>query len=234
METALSTPAGQDQSAAPGARGPGRRQRNVRGQGARLTNEIVAAALALIERTGSDEAVTLRAVAREVGISAPSIYAHFADRDAIIVAAVLQVFDELTDAIEAGEESAGQDPVDRLVGGCEGYVRFGLEHPARYGVLFSGRRLAMQDYCKPVQLSPDGKPVLEFGAESFALLVQAIEDCLEAGASASTDVVADATAVWVAMHGIVTLRTALPGFPWPDPNQFVRQYVLSLAHVQAS
>ena len=245
METAVSTPAsqaqsgassspaGQAQSAAPDARGPARRQRNARGQGARLTDEIVAAALNLIERTGSDEAVTLRAVAREVGIAAPSIYAHFADRDAIIIAAVLQVFDELTDAIEAGAESAGQDPVGRLVGGCEAYVKFGLEHPARYGVLFSERRLGMQDYCEPVQLSPDGKPVLEFGAESFALLVQAIEDCVEAGASASTDVVADATAIWVAMHGTVTLRTALPGFPWPDPDLFARQYVPSLAHVQA-
>ena len=223
--------AGQDQSGGPA---PGRRQRNARGQGARLTNEIVAAALNLVERTGSDEAVTLRAVAREVGIAAPSIYAHFADRDAIIIAAVLQVFDELTDAIEAGVDSGHQDPVDRLVGGCAAYVKFGLEHPARYGVLFSERRLGMQDYCKPVQLSPDDKPVLEFGAESFALLVQAIEDCVAAGASASTDVVADATAVWVAMHGTVTLRTALPGFPWPDPDRFVRQYVLSLAHVQAS
>jgi Tetracyclin repressor-like, C-terminal domain len=76
--------------------------------------------------------------------------------------------------------------------------------------------------------------VLEFGAESFALLVQAIEDCVKAGAAASTDVVADATAVWVAMHGTVTLRTSLPGFPWPEPRQFVRQYILSLAHVQAS
>jgi AcrR family transcriptional regulator len=243
MESALSTagsqvaaPAartapGSSESAAPGSR---RRQRNARGQGARLTEEIVAAALALIERAGSDEAVTLRAVAREVGIAAPSIYAHFADRDAIIIAAVLQVFDDLTDAVEAGLESAGQDPVDRLVGGCEAYVSFGLQQPARYGVLFSERRLGMQDYCKPVQLSPDGKPVLEFGAESFALLVQSIEDCVETGASASTDVVADATAVWVAMHGTVTLRTALPGFPWLDPDQFVRQYVLSLAQVRAS
>jgi len=225
VETALST--------AQGSARAGRRQRNARGQGARLTEEIVSAALALIERTGSDEAVTLRAVAREVGIAAPSIYARFADRDAIIIAAVLRVFDELTDAIEAGVESAGQDPVHRLVGGCEAYVAFGLEHPARYGVLFSERRLAMQDYCKPVQLSHDGKPVLEFGAESFALLVQAIEDCVEAGASASTDVVADATAVWVAMHGTVTLRTALPGFPWPDPDQFVREYVRTLARVTA-
>jgi AcrR family transcriptional regulator len=231
---ASSTPAGQARSGASSAQRPGRRQRNARGQGARLTSEIVAAALTLIERTGSDEAVTLRAVAREVGIAAPSIYAHFADRDAIIIAAVVQVFDELTDAIEAGLESAGQDPVDRLVAGCEAYVQFGLEHPARYGVLFSERRLGTQDYCKPVQLSPGGKPVLELGAESFALLLQAIEDCVEAGASASTDVLADATAVWVALHGTVTLRTALPGFPWPDPGQFVRQYVPALTHVRAS
>ena len=60
-----------------------------RGQGNRLADDIVRGALAIIERTGSDEAVTLRAVAREVGIAAPSIYAHFADREAIIMAAVV-------------------------------------------------------------------------------------------------------------------------------------------------
>ena len=77
-----------------------RRQRNARGQGARLTEDIVTGALALIERAGSDEAVTLRAVAREVGIAAPSIYAHFADRDAIVMAVTVRVFDELAEAVE--------------------------------------------------------------------------------------------------------------------------------------
>ncbi len=210
-----------------------RRQRNARGQGSRLTKDIVSGALALIERTGSHEAVTLRAVAREVGIAAPSIYAHFPDRDAVLMAAVMRIFDELTEVIEAAAESAGPDPVARLVAGCEAYVAFGLAHPARYGVLFSGRQIAAQDYCKPVPIGPDGRPVLEFGAESFALLVKSIENCVTAGASASADVVADATAVWVAMHGTVTLRTSLPGFPWPDPGTFVRQLVLSLARITA-
>jgi AcrR family transcriptional regulator len=216
-------------TAAPVSR-PGRRQRNARGQGGRLTDDIVTGALALIERTGSDEAVTLRAVAREVGIAAPSIYPHFADRDAIVMTAVMRIFDELTSAI-AGAAAAGPDPVDRLVAGCEAYLGYGLSHPARYGVLFSERRMSAGDYCEPVPLGPDGRPVLEFGAEAFALLVNAIEDCVKAGASDSTNVVADATAVWVALHGTVALRTALPGFPWPEPAQFVRQFVLSLAHV---
>ena len=173
-------------------------------------------ALALIERTGSDEAVTLRAVAREVGIAAPSIYPHFADRDAIVMAVVVRIFAELTDAIEAGEAAAGPDPVDRLVAGCAAYVEYGLSHPARYGVLFSERRASAQDYCEPMALGPDGRPVLAWGADAFEHLVRGIGDCVTAGVSTSTEVPADATAVWVALHGMVTLRSALPGFPWPS------------------
>jgi AcrR family transcriptional regulator len=218
--------------------GPPRRQRNARGEGSRLTEDIVTAALALIERTGSDDAVTLRAVAREIGIAAPSIYPHFPDRDAIVTAVVVRVFDELAEAIRHGADAAAGDPVDRLIAGCEQYVRFGIDHPARYGVLFSERRNAMTlaaDYCKPVVIGPGGRPVLEFGAEAFALLVDEIQACVEGGTSASTDVVADGTAVWVALHGTVTLRTALPGFPWPEPvSAFVRQLVLPLAKVSAA
>jgi AcrR family transcriptional regulator len=191
----------------------------------------VTGALALIERSGSDEAVTLRAVAREIGISAPSIYAHFADRDAIVMAVVLRVFGELAEAIEQGTALAGQDPVARLVAGCGAYVSFGLAHPARYGVLFSTHSRPPEEYCAPVPLGPDGRPVMEFGAEAFALLVRGIEDCVKTGSSASADVIADATAVWVALHGAVTLRTTLPGFPWPEPEPFVRHLVLSLARI---
>ena len=86
-----------------------KRHRNPRGQGARLTEDIVSGALALIERTGSAEAVTLRAVAREVGIAAPSIYAHFPTGTRSLAAVVVRIFDELTEAIEQGLKSADQE-----------------------------------------------------------------------------------------------------------------------------
>ena len=64
------------------------RERNRRGEGGKLRAEILEGATALLEQNGSEEAVTLRAVARQVGISAPSIYSHFPDREAIVDAIV--------------------------------------------------------------------------------------------------------------------------------------------------
>lgn len=208
----------------------GARHRNARGQGAQLADEIVAGALDIIEHTGSSEAVTLRVVAREVGIAAPSIYAHFPDRQSIVMAAVARIFEELRESIEEGV-AVHDDPVERLLAGCEAYVAFGLGHPARYRVLFSEERIADSEYCRPVSIGPDGRPLLEFGAESFALLVDALAACVESGDSATTDLLADATAIWVAMHGCVSLRTALPEFPWPPPSWFVQQFVLALGRI---
>src|ERR1700759_5833745 len=122
-----------------------RHRRNARGQGTRLADDIVRGALALVERTGSDEAVTLRAVAREVGIAAPSIYAHYADREAIIMAAVVQVFDELAAAIEKAETTVSADPVQRLLAGCQAYLEYGLGRPGRCALWFSPRGGARED-----------------------------------------------------------------------------------------
>jgi len=207
------------------------RRRNARGHGAQLADEIVTGALAIIERTGSSEAVTLRAVAREVGIAAPSIYAHFPDRQAIVMAAVVQIFDELRIAIGDGV-AEHTDAVERLVAGCTAYVSFALAHPSRYNVLFSEERIADTAHCQPVLIGPGGRPLLEYGAESFALLVDALEACVESGVSSSTDVVADSTTIWVAMHGAVSLRLALPEFPWPSPEWLVRRFVVSLGRIE--
>ncbi|MBO0692570.1 MAG: TetR/AcrR family transcriptional regulator, partial [Acidimicrobiaceae bacterium] len=102
----------------------GTRVRNRRGEGSRLRDDIVSAAVEILEKTGNPEAITLRAVARQVGIAAPSIYGHFADRDAIIVAVVTEGFTRLTRVLK--EALAGStDPVESLRLGCDAYLRFG-------------------------------------------------------------------------------------------------------------
>ena len=59
------------------------RTRNKRGEGAQLRTDIVRAAARLLDE-GTEQNVTLRSVAREAGVSAPSIYSHFADTDACV------------------------------------------------------------------------------------------------------------------------------------------------------
>jgi AcrR family transcriptional regulator len=203
------------------------RVRNPRGEGSQLSGDIVTGAVALMERTGSADAVTLRAVAREVGIAAPSIYAHFAHRDAIVWAVMTQAFDEIAEAVEAAIASR-EDVVEQLVAGCEAYVTYGLAHPAVYRTLFSHELPPPEDGVKVA----DG--TLPIGGEAFALLVDGIARCARAGRSTSTDTFADATAVWVALHGTVSLWSTLCDFPWPDEEGFVRRMTLSLARVPSS
>lgn len=201
----------------------------------RLADEIVAGAQALIERAGSDDAVTLRSVAREVGIAAPSIYAHFPDREAILWAVVRRVFNELRMRVQAAGDK-WDDPVERLVAGCEAYVEFGLSNPARYRVLFARQlpKPAGTEAIVPptVELLMDGRS-LPVGGDAFALLVEGIQGCVAAGRSTSKDPFEDATAVWVALHGMVSLWSTMCDFPWPESqDRFIRRLVLALAHIE--
>lgn len=194
------------------------RARNPRGSGARLRGEIVAAAATLIARTGSDQAVTLRSVAREVGISAPSIYGHFSDRDAIVEAVVSESLEQLHLAV-ADAVSAHPDPVEGLYAGCSAYVEFGISEPARYRVLFG--------WSRPKGRSPQSDTR---GLAAFNTLVTNLDACVAAGRSASTDAFVDAVSIWTSLHGQVMLRADLPEFPWPSTDT-VGEMVRSLARL---
>lgn len=200
------------------------RERNRRGEGGKLRDDILAGATALLERTGNEEAVTLRAVAREVGISAPSIYSHFPDgREAIVEAVVDGAFADFNTAIEDAANAAiatGAGPRERVRAGCAAYLRFAAERPNRYKLLFERQHRI-------------GGDVPDVEIAGFDLLVRSIQDCVAAGISASTDPTRDATAIWLALHGYATLPARLPMFPWPDADALLDRIVDGLAEIKA-
>src|SRR3954454_16164772 len=100
-----------------------RRRRNPRGEGSRLRTELIAAAAELLEETGSEDAVTLRAVARRAGVTPTSIYPHFADTGAILTEVVRDAFTALTAELRAGDQSL-QNADQHLTAVCDAYVRF--------------------------------------------------------------------------------------------------------------
>jgi AcrR family transcriptional regulator len=201
------------------------RERNRRGEGARLRDDILAAATELLEQTGSEEAVTLRAVARQVGISAPSIYAHFADREAIVDAIVNDAFSDFNAAILAASEAAvqaGGGPRARLRAGCAAYLEFAEERPNRYKLLF-----ARQDL---IGDAAEGVPAVRL--ESFRELADSVQACIDAGISGSEDPDRDAAAIWVALHGFATLHSAGSGFPWPGTDTLLDRIIDGLAQLR--
>ena len=195
---------------------PGRR-RNRRGEGDRLREEIITAASQMIGEAGDDTALTLRGVARRVGIAAPSIYRHFTDVDELKMAVVRRAFAEFARARDAAT-SVGDDPAAALLARCRAYIRFALANPGPYRYLFS-------------QHAPTGDPARPpVSLPTFHALADSISRCQQAGqARAGDDPHWLAAQVWAALHGQVLLRMNAPGFPWPGPlDQMADQAVARL------
>lgn len=210
---------------------PGGRTRNRRGEGALLRDEIVAAAERILEREGNEEALTLRSVAREAGISAPSIYSHFADRDAILDVVLDTAFERLRQLVldAAGEHT---DPVARLLAGCHAYVDFGMREPYRYRVLF-GRQRADRPVIASARHIDEVPEIWRRRLDAFTVLVNALDACVKAGRSASTDPFADAAILWTSLHGTVVMRQFVAGFPHPPLDQTVDNLARRIALITA-
>ncbi|GAA2942574.1 TetR/AcrR family transcriptional regulator [Streptomyces flavovirens] len=177
------------------------RVRNRRGEGDRLRGEIVAAAVALLDETGDESAVTLRSVARRVGIAAPSIYRHFSDQPAISWPWCATPSADLDEQLRTAVEAADAEPRERLMAVCQGYLRFAQAHPGRYRTMFGG--LWAPD---PNESSVTQEDLAALGLASMRRLTEALRDCVAAGAATSTDVSADAVALWLGLHGLAHQR----------------------------
>ena len=211
----------------------GPRERNRRGQGGRLRTDIVTAAAELLDEAGTEQAVTLRAVARRVGIAAPSIYAHFPDRQAILLAVVQGAFAELAETLRAttvpgaAADSTREDgAVARLRAACTAYLDFAVTRPQRYRVMFGGLWHAGEALDSAAVSVAE---VTELGQEALGVLVTALDACVAAGSSNSTDTSADAVALWLGLHGLAHQRAVAAAFPWPV--DITERLITPLAHL---
>jgi AcrR family transcriptional regulator len=205
------------------------RKPNPRGAGSVLRDEIVEAATRLVEGRADPSGITLRGVAREAGITAPSIYAHFDNLGAVMDAVVDEGFGRLSAGLEDTLAAHGE-PVPRLRALCRAYVSFALINPRLYGLLFSRDQVPSLRLAESGRLVPKSVETMP-GAHAFGLLVRAIEACVAAGRSTSTDPQRDATLLWTALHGYVSLLHSIPDFPWPSREGMLDQCAERLACV---
>lgn len=190
------------------------RRRARRGEGELLRAEILTAARELLAETQDADAVSVRSVAERVGVSTPSLYLHFADKQALLDAVCEQVFAELDDHMEAAAAET-QDPFDGLRRRGLAYAAFALANPEQYRIAMM-RMPAIHEQFDKHTYSPFSAEDIVAGA-TFHHLIEAVQRCIEVGVFApGTDPLGVATSLWAATHGAVSLCLAKPGLVGDD------------------
>jgi AcrR family transcriptional regulator len=192
------------------------RSRNARGEGEKLRGEIIDAAVKVLSTLGPEDPFSLRSVAKMAKIAAPSIYIHFSDRSALLLAVLEKLFAEqvaIRAAAETDATKAGGGAWERLLARSVASVRFGLEHPGHYKVLFEGRVVPR---LKDPRIAGFGRP----------LLVRSIELIREIPSQAGRvcdDPERLSLLLWSGLHGIVSLRINKPTLDWPAAAELAEQ-----------
>jgi AcrR family transcriptional regulator len=141
-------------------------------------------------------AVSMRAVARQAGVTAMAIYRHFENRPALLQAVLEQGFAIFLGYLQRA--LAQPTPWERLWHAGDQYLAFALEHPRDYALLF---------------MEPDedrhGKgPRIWQEAATFRFLVDRIRECVDCSVLGAGDPEQLATTVWAQCHGLVSLYLA--------------------------
>jgi AcrR family transcriptional regulator len=140
--------------------------------------------------------LTLRAVAREAGVSHAAPTHHFGDLTGLVSELAAIGFRQFN-AAQAAARAAETMPLMKAMAGAKAYVRYALEHPGIYGLMFRTERLDMT------------RPSLKQAADaSFAALASAIGAYRQEQISAETLSLEQAAAIaraWSLVHGFTTL-----------------------------
>ncbi|MGH2686607.1 MAG: TetR/AcrR family transcriptional regulator [Actinomycetota bacterium] len=196
------------------ASGSPRRARAKRGEGEKLREQILEAAERLLVETGDEDAVSIRAVSEAVGVTPPSIYLHFADKNELIFAICDRYFDELDRVTEeAGRGS--EDPIESLMLRGRAYIRFGLDNPEPYRILFMRKPSAT-----PVPFQHERI----LNSSAFGHLLEAVQAAVATG-GIEGDPMLVSIHLWSVVHGVTSLLISKPDFPWPDVDVVLDQGV---------
>jgi AcrR family transcriptional regulator len=156
-----------------------------------LRTALIVEALRQLENRDVDS-LSLREVARSVGVSATSVYRHFPDKDALLTAVAREGLDRLA---TAQREAAATENDGKAAFAATGraYVRFALANPALFRLVFASPALAHED-----------KTGLGAEDEAMRMLRRNVAE-LEHRALDDPETAVAAARAWSLVHGLAML-----------------------------
>ncbi len=155
-----------------------------------LRRALVDASVELVDAGGA-ATLTLRGVARRLGVSHSAPGHHFADRTSLLVAVAARGFEGLHAAMQRAADKAGS-PVERLNATGVAYVEFAVAHPERFRLMFGSELHGVESE----ELMPPAMC-------AFEVLVDAVKGAL--GDGDPNRVRVTTAAAWSLVHGLATL-----------------------------
>lgn len=100
--------------------------------------------------TGGPDAISLRAIAREMGMTAPAIYRYFDSLDALVEALANDLYLELHEIVARARDDVGTDPVDQIRAMARAFREWSVTHPAEFALILGNPlpgMIAFQESC---------------------------------------------------------------------------------------
>ncbi len=143
--------------------------------------------------TTEADAISLREVARNVGVDHRAAYRHFADRETLIADVAEDGYCALSAQLEAGlAKHAEEGAVHRLLQFARAYVQFSLKEPGYYRAMIRPR---LVDKDRPA----------DAGDAALAILEREVRKGIASGEFADDDVTELAVGLWSHLHGLASL-----------------------------
>lgn len=191
---------------------------------ARIDRELMAAARRQLASVGA-AGISLREVAREIGMVSSAVYRYVESRDELLTRLIIEAYDDLGAAAEkASADTADADDVERWAAAAHAIRRWALDHPHDYLLLFgspvpgyaapdttitAGTRATfalvgvLTDAAKSGRLAP---PTTDGAQISAPLHNELSQLSVDAAGGVEVDTVAAFIAAWTQMYGLISFE----------------------------
>lgn len=163
-----------------------------------VKDSLLAMAMELIDENRG-ELISLRKLAKAVGVTPSAVYNHFADRNALMLEIKIRIYEKFNKFFEA-RTSGTDNPEEALLETCFSYYEFSKKYPSQYHFLFSST--LPLEWSTPEAVEVFCRSLVRTRRIIFAIYQKHQIPCSE------EEIVQTTLLIWSQLHGIVMLRNS--------------------------